>query len=187
MLLAGIAVTAIAGGITSITEFFADSEVLRRISLWRMGGLDGANIQRLTVGALTLLVVGICLPRYSTTLNALLLGESEARHLGISVQKAKREIVLLVAVGVAISVSLAGGIAFVGLVVPHIIRLLIGPDHRWLLPMSAIGGAVLLLLSDTLARSIIPPIELPVGLVTALLGAPFFISLLRHRHDYGMR
>ena len=94
---------------------------------------------------------------------------------------------LLVAVGVAISVSLAGGIAFVGLVVPHIIRLLIGPDHRWLLPMSAIGGAVLLLLSDTLARSIIPPIELPVGLVTALLGAPFFISLLRHRHDYGMR
>ena len=70
---------------------------------------------------------------------------------------------------------------------PHIIRLLIGPDHRWLLPMSALGGAVLLLLADTVARTIVAPIELPVGLVTALLGAPFFISLLRHRHDYGMR
>ena len=83
--------------------------------------------------------------------------------------------------------ALAGSIAFVGLVIPHIIRLLIGPDHRWLLPMSALGGAILLLLADTLARTLFAPIELPVGLVTALLGAPFFISLLRRRHDYGMR
>ena len=187
MLLAGIAITAIAGSITSLAEFFADNEALRRISLWRMGGLDGANTERLGFGLLALLIVMICLPRYSTALNALLLGESEARHLGVAVQKTKLHIILLVALGVAISVALAGSIAFVGLVIPHIIRLLIGPDHRWLLPMSALGGAILLLLADTLARTLFAPIELPVGLVTALLGAPFFISLLRRRHDYGMR
>jgi len=187
MLLAGIAITAIAGSVTSLTEFFADNEVLRRISLWRMGGLDGANIERLSFALFSLVIVLLFLPRNSTALNALLLGESEARHLGINIQKTKLSIILLVALGVGICVSLAGSIAFVGLVVPHIIRLLIGPDHRWLLPMSALGGAILLLLADTVARTILSPIELPVGLVTALIGAPFFISLLRRRHDYGMR
>ena len=93
----------------------------------------------------------------------------------------------MVAAGVGISVALAGTIAFIGLVIPHIIRLMIGPDHRYLLPLSALGGAILLLLSDTIARTIVSPIELPVGLVTAILGAPFFISLLRHRHEFGMR
>jgi iron complex transport system permease protein len=187
MLLAGIAITAIAGGLGNLLEFFADSEMLRRISLWRMGGLDGANYTRVAVaGAFGLLVFAI-LPRYSTALNALLLGESEARHLGLSVQKVKIRIVVLVAAGVGASVALAGSIAFVGLVVPHIIRLAIGPDHRYLLPMSAMGGAILLLLADTLARTLFAPIELPIGLITAFLGAPFFISLLRHRHDYGMQ
>ncbi len=187
MLLAGIAITVIAGGLTSLVEFFASNEMLRRISLWRMGGLDGANYQRVAIAVLIALIVFIFLPKFSTTLNALLLGESEARHLGISVQKSKMQIILLVAAGVGISVALAGSITFVGLVVPHIIRLLIGPDHRYLLPISALGGAILLLLADTLARTLFSPIELPVGLVTALLGAPFFISLLRHRHDFGMQ
>jgi len=114
-----------------------------------------------------------------------LLGESEARHLGLSVQKIKLRLILLVAATVGVSVALAGTIAFIGLIVPHIIRLLIGPDHRYLLPASAIGGAILLLWSDTLARTLFAPIELPVGLVTALLA--FFISLLRHRHNFDMR
>jgi len=187
MLLAGIAITAIAGSITSLTEFFADNEVLRRISLWRMGGLDGASTPRLWVGFISFVFVVGILPRYSTALNALLLGESEARHLGVAVQKVKVRIILLVAIGIASCVALAGSISFVGLIVPHIVRLTIGPDHRWLLPMSALGGAILLLLADTVARTVLAPIELPVGLVTALLGAPFFISLLRKRHDYGMR
>ena len=187
MLLAGIAITAIAGGLTSLIEFFANNEMLRRISLWQMGGLDGANYQRVGVAVCVGSVIFAILPRYSTSLNALLLGESEARHLGISVQTTKLQIVILVAAAVATSVSLAGSIAFVGLVVPHIIRLAIGPDHRYLLPMSAVGGAILLLLADTVARTIVAPIELPVGLVTALLGAPFFISLLRHRHEYAMQ
>lgn len=187
MLLAGIAITAIAGGLTSLVEFFADNEMLRRISLWRMGGLDGANYQRVSVAAGFALAICLILPRFSNSLNALLLGESEARHLGISVQRTKIMLIILVAAGVATSVALAGSITFVGLVVPHIIRLMIGPDHRYLLPMSALGGAILLLLADTLARSAFAPIELPVGLVTALLGAPFFISLLRNRHSFGMQ
>jgi iron complex transport system permease protein len=187
MLLAGIAIAAIAGGLTSLIEFFANNEMLRRISLWRMGGLDGANYQRVGAAALFAIIILAILPRFSVALNALLLGESEARHLGISVQKTKISIVLLVAAGVAVSVALAGTIAFVGLVVPHIIRLLIGPDHRYLLPVSALGGAILLLLADTIARTIVAPIELPVGLVTAFLGAPFFISLLRRRESFGTR
>lgn len=184
MLLAGIAITAIAGGLTSLVEFFANNEMLRRISLWRMGGLEGANSQRIAVAASLALIICSLMPRYSNALNAFLLGESEARHLGVSVQRTKVLMVVLVAAGVATSVALAGSIAFVGLIVPHILRLLIGPDHRYLLPMSALGGAILLLLADTVARSLLSPVELPVGLVTALLGAPFFISLLRHRHDY---
>lgn len=187
MLLAGIAITAIAGGITSLIEFFANNEMLRRISLWQMGGLEGASHQRVAVAAGACVLICIVLPRFSNALNALLLGESEARHLGIAVQKTKILIIVLVAFGVATSVALAGTITFVGLVVPHIIRLMIGPDHRFLLPMSALGGAILLLLADTLARALFSPVELPVGLVTALLGAPFFISLLRNRHSFGMQ
>lgn len=187
MLLAGIAVSAVAGSVTSLLEFSADSEMLRRISLWRMGGFDGASYHRVAIAAAVGLAVLLLLPRYSAALNALLLGESEARHLGIDVARVKNRLVLLVAAGVGVCVALAGIIAFVGLVIPHIMRLLIGPDHRALLPASALAGAVLLTLADTLARVIVAPTELPVGLVTALLGAPFFISLLLHRHEYGMR
>ena len=187
MLLAGIAITAIAGGLVSLVEFFANNEMLRRISLWRMGGLDGASYNRVLIAVICAIFIVGLLPRFSTALNALLLGESEARHLGIAVQKVKLQIIVLVAFGVATSVALAGTIAFVGLVVPHIMRLMCGPNHRVLLPMSALGGAILLLLSDTLARTLFAPIELPVGLITAFLGAPFFISLLRRRHDFGMQ
>lgn len=186
MLLAGIAITAIAGGVNSLIEFFADNEALRRISLWKMGGLEGADAYRVSMAAIVAIIVLIILPRYAAALNALLLGESEARHLGISVQKTKLHLILLVALAVGVSVALAGSISFVGLVVPHIIRLMIGPNHRYLLPLSALGGASLLLLADVLARTIVSPIELPVGLVTALLGAPFFISLLRQRGSYGV-
>ncbi len=187
MLLAGIAITALAGGITNLLEFIADNESLRRFSLWRMGGLDGANYKQVTVLATIVVIIAVLLPKYSTALNALLLGESEARHLGVSVQKVKVHLIILVAMAVGTCVAMTGSIAFIGLVVPHIMRLLIGPDHTILLPASAIGGAILLVLADTFARSIIAPIELPAGVVTALLGAPFFISLLRQRHQYGMQ
>jgi len=106
------------------------------------------------------------------------LGESEARHLGIDVQRVKKRLILLTTLGIGTAVAVAGMIGFVGLIVPHIVRLLIGPDHRWLLPVSALAGGILLLIADTLARVIIAPVELPTGILTAILGAPFFIMLL---------
>ena len=184
MLLAGIGITALAGSITSLMELIADNGMLRRISLWRMGGLDGANYSRVIIVTIVGSAVLLLLPRYSNALNALLLGESEARHLGIDLKRVKYALILLVAAAVGTSVAMAGSIAFVGLVTPHIIRLLIGPNHRYLLPASALAGAVLLLLADTIARTIIAPAELPTGVVTAIIGAPFFISLLR-RYQYG--
>jgi len=187
MLLAGIAITALAGAIGNLLEFYADSEVLRRISLWRMGGLDGADPQRLMFAAIVCLLVLGALPLFSGRLNALLLGESEARYLGIDVERTKAVLVVIVAIGVGAAVALAGTIAFVGLVVPHIIRMIIGPDHRTLIPASALAGASLLMGADMVARVVLAPTELPVGIVTALIGVPFFISLLRHRSHYGMQ
>ncbi|MEH6588054.1 MAG: iron ABC transporter permease [Halioglobus sp.] len=187
MLLAGIAITALAGAMNNVLELFSSNEVLRRISLWRMGGLDGADYQRVAAALATCLLVTATLPRYATALNALLLGESEARYLGINVEKTKTWIVVIVAIAVGASVALAGTIAFVGLVIPHIVRLLIGPDHRYLLPASALAGGLLLVCADIIARTIIAPTELPVGIVTACIGVPFFISLLHRRGDYGMQ
>ena len=186
MLLAGIAITALAGALGNVLELFSSNETLRRISLWRMGGLDGADAQRAALAAVVATPVLLSLPRFATALNALLLGESEARYLGINVELTKTLIIVLVAVGVGASVALAGTIAFVGLVVPHMVRLLIGPDHRYLLPASALAGALLLIVADTLARTLLAPTELPVGIVTACIGVPFFISLLRRRGAYGM-
>jgi iron complex transport system permease protein len=186
MLLAGIAITALAGAVGNLLVFHADSEVLRRISLWRMGGLEGADPLRLGLAALACLLVAGGLPLFAGSLNALLLGESEARYLGIDVERTKTLLVLLVALGVGVAVALAGTIAFVGLVVPHLVRLLIGPDHRRLLPATALAGGILLVVADTLARVVLAPVELPVGIVTALVGVPFFLSLLRQRSHYGM-
>jgi iron complex transport system permease protein len=187
MLLAGIAITALAGAITNVLEFYADNAMLRRISLWRMGGLDGANYQRVLLACGIGTLVLVSLPRYAGALNALLLGESEARYLGVDLNRVKAALTIIVAVGVGASVALAGTIAFVGLVVPHIMRMLIGPDHRTLLPSSALAGALLLVVADTVARVALAPTELPVGVVTALIGVPFFISLLRQRGQYGMQ
>ncbi len=185
MLLMGIAVSALAASATGLLDYVADNEMLRRMSLWRMGGLEGANFPRAGLAAALLLLLLVALPAFGRALNTLLLGESQARHLGIDVERLKTRLILLVAAGVGLSVAVSGSIAFVGLVVPHMVRLWVGPDHRVLLPLSALGGAVLLLLADVLARTVMAPAELPVGLITALLGAPFFISLLRHRRREG--
>lgn len=178
MLLAGIAINALAAALTHSFTFIADDLALRRITLWQMGSLDGANWQRVGIAGLFISVVLLALPRYSKALNTLLLGESEARHLGVAVERIKWQLIGWTALGVGVSVSVAGIIGFVGLVVPHIVRLLLGPDHRSLLPASALLGAILLMLADTLARSVMAPAEIPIGIVTAILGAPFFIALL---------
>ena len=122
--------------------------------------------------------VALWLPRRAKALNALLLGESEASHLGIDVEGLKRELVFCTALGVGAAVAAAGMIGFVGLVVPHLVRLLAGPDHRVLLPASVLAGASLLLFADLVARLALAPAELPIGIVTAFIGAPFFLYLL---------
>jgi iron complex transport system permease protein len=178
MLLAGIAIGALAGALNSLLSYYADNDMLRQISLWQMGNLSAANWAKVSIMALVSLILLISFPRDSRALNALLLGESEARHLGIDVQRVKRRLIVLTALGVGVSVALAGMVGFVGLVIPHVIRLLIGPDHRWLIPGSAMAGAILLVVADSLARVVVLPAELPTGILTALLGAPFFIVLL---------
>ena len=178
MLLAGIAIGAIAGAFNSLLSYFSDNQMLRQMSVWQMGNLGGANWQKASLMAAVSLIIFSLLPSHAKSLNAFLLGESEARHLGIDVQRIKRQLILLTALGVGVSVALAGLIGFVGLVIPHMVRLLIGPDHRALLPASALAGASLLLIADSIARVVVLPAELPTGILTALLGAPFFVMLL---------
>jgi iron complex transport system permease protein len=178
MLLAGIAIGAIAGAFNSLLSYFSDNQMLRQISVWQMGNLGGANWLKVTIMTAVSALLLVVLPSQAKSLNALLLGESEARYLGIDVQTIKRKLIFLTALGVGVSVALAGLIGFVGLIVPHMIRLLIGPDHRWLLPATALAGASLLIIADSIARVVVLPAELPTGILTALLGAPFFVALL---------
>jgi iron complex transport system permease protein len=178
LLLAGVAISALSGSLIALVSYLSDDERLRDISLWQMGSLARAGDGRLALSAAVLALLCWRFQRRAGALNALLLGEAEARHLGIAVERLKAELVLLVALGVGVAVAAAGMIGFVGLVVPHAIRLLSGPDHRVLLPLAALGGAVLLLAADAAARLLIAPAELPVGVLTALLGAPFFVVLL---------
>lgn len=178
MLLAGIALNALAFACIGLFTYLADDATLRTLTFWNLGSLNGASYARLWPLLLVTLAVALWLPRRAQALNALLLGESEARHLGFAVERLKRELVFCTALGVGAAVAAAGMIGFIGLVVPHLVRLLVGPDHRVLLPASALAGASLLLLADLFARLILSPAELPIGIVTALIGAPFFLYLL---------
>jgi iron complex transport system permease protein len=178
MLLAGIAINALAQAFSGLLTFFATDTQIRSITFWRLGSLGGSSWTSVAIAAPFILVPVIALPLLARALNALLLGEAEAGHLGISIERVKRLTVILVALAVGASVAVTGLIAFVGLVVPHLLRLLMGPDHRRLLPASALLGASLLLLADLIARTIVAPAELPIGILTAIVGAPFFLWLL---------
>ncbi|MEL7324123.1 MAG: iron ABC transporter permease [Pseudomonadota bacterium] len=178
MLLAGVAISALSGAAIGFMNFIADDQMLRDLTLWSMGSLAGANWSGIALAAVTLVLLMFWFQKKAMSLNALLLGESEAKHLGVPVQRLKRQLILLSAVGVGITVSISGAIGFIGLVIPHLGRMLAGPDHRTLLPISALMGALLLTAADMFARVVVAPAELPVGIVTALIGAPFFIYLL---------
>lgn len=178
MLLAGIALTALASALIGLFSYLADDATLRSLTFWNLGSLNGASYPRLWPLLLVGMLVAAWLPRRVDALNALLLGESEARHLGFDVERLKVELIFCTALGVGAAVAAAGMIGFIGLVVPHLLRLVVGPDHRRLLPASMLGGAILLLLADLLARLALAPAELPIGIVMALIGAPFFLYLL---------
>lgn len=178
LLLSGVAIAALAGAGIGVLTYLASDIALRDLTLWQMGTIAGAQWIYVCLSLVTLALISWRFRQDATALNALLLGEAEARHLGIDVDRLKLRLILLCALGVGVSVAATGIIGFIGLVVPHLVRMMLGPDHKRLLPTSALLGAALLALADIGARAFLPPAELPVGLVTALLGAPFFIYLL---------
>ncbi|MQT13802.1 FecCD family ABC transporter permease [Segnochrobactrum spirostomi] len=178
LLLAGVAIGAFAGALTGLIVFGADDRQLRDITFWTLGSLGGAAWPKLAAALPFFAVALAAAPLLARPLNALLLGEAEAVHLGIATEQAKRLAIAAAACAVGASVALSGVIGFVGIVVPHVVRLAAGPDHRIVLPGSALAGAALLLLADTIARVVVAPAELPIGIVTAAIGAPFFLWLL---------
>ncbi|MDD5198959.1 MAG: iron ABC transporter permease [Terrimicrobiaceae bacterium] len=178
MLLAGVAINALASAATGFLTFLATDQQVRDLTFWLLGSLGAASWPKVALVAPGVLLGLALLPFAARALNALLLGEEEAGHLGFDVWRTKWIVMALAAVMVGLSVAFAGVIGFVGLIVPHAIRLAAGPDHRFLLPASALLGAALLVAADLFARCIVAPAELPIGILTALLGAPFFLWLL---------
>lgn len=181
MLLAGIALGAMAGAFTGLLVFWADDAQLRDLTFWGLGSIAGATWPKVLAVAPIIVPILLFAPFMARGLNAMTLGEATARHLGVNVQIFKRVAIVLVAAATGASVAVSGGIGFVGIVVPHLLRLLIGPDHRYLLPACALLGAIMLLFADAIARQIVAPAELPIGIVTATIGAPFFLWILLRR------
>ncbi|RFC69677.1 iron ABC transporter permease [Mesorhizobium denitrificans] len=178
MLLAGIALAALAMAVTGILIFIADDRQLRDLTFWQLGSLAGATWSKIYAVAPIIISALAVSPFIARGLNALALGEPTAHHMGVPVQRLKYAAILSVSAAVGAAVAVSGGIGFVGIVVAHMLRLAIGPDNRYLLPASALLGASLLLLADAVSRTIVAPAELPIGIVTALAGAPFFLWIL---------
>lgn len=178
MLLVGIAINALGGAFTGLMTFIADDEQLRTMTFWGLGSVGRANWSLLLPALIFILPPLFLLPRFARALNALLLGDEDATHLGIDIKKVKRRIIFLAASLVGATVALCGAIGFIALVAPHIIRTAIGPDHRYLMAGSALLGGLLLLSADMVSRTVVAPAELPIGILTALLGAPVFLFLL---------
>lgn len=181
MLLAGIAINALVGAGIGLFMFLADDQQLRTLTFWNLGSLGGVTWPMLGAAALLMLLPLLFIPRLARGLNAFVLGESEAGHLGFDTDRIKRQVVVCAALAVGAAVAVSGVIGFIGLVVPHLVRLSLGPDHRYLLPGSMLLGAGLLLAADLLARTLVAPAELPIGIITALIGGPFFLWLLLRR------
>ncbi|MFP4274058.1 MAG: FecCD family ABC transporter permease [Paracoccaceae bacterium] len=181
MLLAGIALGALAGAVTGLLVYAADDRQLRDLTFWGLGSLSGASWTKLAVAGPIMLLSMMGTLWLARGLNGLALGEAAAAHMGVPVQRMKNLAILSVAAATGAAVAVSGGIGFVGIVVPHLLRLATGPDHRYLLPNAALLGAALLVGADIVARSVIAPAELPIGIVTALLGAPVFLWILLRR------
>ena len=183
MLLAGIAINALAFAGTSSLQFISDDQQLRALAFWTMGSLGGALWPAVLVAGSVVVPATLVLLKSARQLNILLLGDSEARHLGVNDKRLKYIIIVCCALSVGAAVAVSGIIGFVGLIVPHLIRLSIGSDHRMLIPASALAGATLVLLADIVARVIVLPAEMPVGILTSLIGGPFFLWLLIRQYS----
>lgn len=179
LLLSGVAVGMMLGAVTSGILTYMNEQKLSQYLFWIVGGLDYRRWEHVYMAVGPILVgLGIML-LLARHLNILVLGETEAKAVGMSVQKYRMGLLFIASMTTATSVCVSGNIGFVGLVIPHIMRIIMGPDHRVLLPASALGGAIFLVLCDSLGRVIVPPAEVRVGIMTALLGSPYFLYLLR--------
>ncbi len=178
MLLAGIALAAITGAVTGLIVYWSTDDQLRDLTFWGMGSVAGATWAKLITAGPVIAIALISAPFLSRGLDALALGEAVAAHMGINVQRMKRLSIMSVAASVGAAVAITGGIGFVGIVVPHLLRLVQGPEHRSLLPNCALLGAIVLLLADMVSRTVVAPAELPIGIVTAMIGGPFFLWIL---------
>jgi iron complex transport system permease protein len=184
LLLAGVAMAALMGALTSLITFASpDANRLRAVLFWLLGSLSNYSWSNLTLPAAASTMALVILFVLSRHLDTLLLGEEPARSLGVPVEAVKRILILLAALVVGVLVAFSGAIGFVGLIVPHVTRFLVGVNHRYVLPVSFLGGGLFLLMADLLARTLIPAQDLPVGVVTAIAGVPFFLVLLR-RNQY---
>lgn len=180
LLLAGIAVNSLLSALVSLCMFYSGSQ-MHQLVFWLMGGFSGRGWSYMVMFLPYALIGTIIIWIYTRELNAMLMGEEPAEHLGIDVEKVKLRLLIAAALLTGACVSVSGLIGFVGLIVPHMVRLISGPDHRVLLPLVAVTGAVFMVAADIAARVLIAPEELPVGIVTAIVGAPFFIYLLRRQ------
>lgn len=181
LLLVGIAINALCGAIVGVMSWVSNDAQLRQLSLWGMGSLGSAQWSTLLAAASLMIPTVMIIWRLSGALNLLQLGDEEAHYLGVDVRAVQRILLLCSALLVASAVAVSGVIGFIGLVVPHLIRMWLGADHRAVIPGSVLAGAVLLLIADTLARTVVAPAEMPVGLLTSLLGAPWFLWLIFRR------
>lgn len=180
LLLVGIAINSFLLAIMSIIRLLS-GEAIHAIMAWIFGSLVNCNWNYVKI-ALPFVVVGaVLIYVFARDLNIMLLGEEQAHHLGVNTERLKMIMLACATLMTAAAVSISGIIGFIGLIIPHIARILVGPDHRILTPSSALAGAIVLILCDTVARSIVRPIELPVGIITSLLGAPFFVYLIRKK------
>ncbi len=178
MLLTGVAVTALGFAVTGFLIYISKEEQLRDLTFWNLGSLGGATWTKNAILLIIVVVSFFFLINKGKALNAMMLGERDAQHLGIPVERIKKQIVVLTALMVGTSVAFAGTIGFVGLIVPYILRLIFKSNYHIILPMSAVFGGVLLLAADTISRTVAAPSEIPIGILTAFMGAPIFIAIL---------
>ncbi|KWW35478.1 heme transport system permease protein [Cupriavidus metallidurans] len=181
LLLAGVAINAICAAVVGFFTYQASDVQLRNLTFWNMGSLAGATWSILAWLVPLMAVLCALLMRDWRAMNALLLGEREAQHIGFDLKRLRRRLIVLTALLVGPIVAVTGTISFVGLVVPHLIRLALGADHRWLLPNTLAGGAIALTLGDWMARTVVVPAELPIGIVTSLVGGPFLLWMLTRK------
>lgn len=178
MLLAGIAINALAGALTGLVTYLADEQKLRSITFWMMGSLGGATWQNVLCLMPFVVIPLICLPFLAKGLNLFAIGENQVALIGLDPNRIKILVVVFSTMAVGASVAVSGIIGFIGLLIPHMTRLLGGVDHRFVLPVSALMGALVLTIADMISRLIVQPIELPIGVVTALMGTPIFLYIL---------